>query len=743
VGQARRHIETGEAQKAIPLLEGYLKRKNPQQAVQARYLLGHAFLRCQRWGQAADLFGALAPLYPLLADYCRLHGARARYREKKLAEAAMVAASVEEASLLKTEAELVRADALRALGRPSEAAVIWRAYLGRRTDGARVPEAHFRIAEALELEARGAGQASEARRTEALQHYRQITIKAPLSSLRAEAEKKIAALVRSVPDGVAKARLSPGERFEQAMGYFKAMRNEESEAAFAGILRDRGLSPTLRCKATFYLAQSIFKQRQRARSASTYDEAATLCRRAGEKDLVVKSLYDGGRGLANGKQYTEAIERFRVLEKEFPSHSYADDARLLIAEAFEMMKQKDAASRALAGLSAAYPDGDMVHEALWRLARAAYLDKRYAEALSHLDRAVKELGRPRYYYALGQAPYWKGRILEQTGRPREAAQAYEQCAREFPLSYYALLAFNRLREKHGPLFRRLEQELIAPIGSHRGHWSFEPSAVFARPGFTRGVELARLGFGSDAERELARAGLGLKSGITDGLGPGDSGRWLTAVLYDGAGLWHLSHQLPRSVDTAYKRTYPLGEDFRKWALAYPRAFFPLVHLSARQSAVPEELILSIMREESGFSTVIESYANAVGLMQLILPTARAAGSEHGLKVTRETLHDPAANIKLGSTYLGFLLRAFQGNIPLAIASYNAGEGAAYRWLRAMGKVPLDEFLDRIPYDQTRRYTKRVLSTLFTYSALYGGRAARIPRIGQRLPVVRPRAFGKR
>ena len=100
------------------------------------------------------------------------------------------------------------------------------------------------------------------------------------------------------------------------------------------------------------------------------------------------------------------------------------------------------------------------------------------------------------------------------------------------------------------------------------------------------------------------------------------------------------------------------------------------------------------------------------------------------------------NIKLGATYLGFLRQTFGGSPALAIAGYNAGEGAVARWLRQMGQVPLDEFLDRIPYDQTRRYTKRVLSSLFTYSVLHRPARQRLVRLGQTLPGVTRVTLGR-
>ncbi|HVT09831.1 MAG TPA: transglycosylase SLT domain-containing protein, partial [Polyangia bacterium] len=88
-------------------------------------------------------------------------------------------------------------------------------------------------------------------------------------------------------------------------------------------------------------------------------------------------------------------------------------------------------------------------------------------------------------------------------------------------------------------------------------------------------------------------------------------------------------------------------------------------------------------------------------------------------VTRDTLLDPAKNLELGARFLGFLWKRFDGAAPLAIAGYNAGEAAVDRWLGERGDLDMDEFMETIPYDETRNYTKRVLASFFAYSWLYG------------------------
>jgi soluble lytic murein transglycosylase len=100
---------------------------------------------------------------------------------------------------------------------------------------------------------------------------------------------------------------------------------------------------------------------------------------------------------------------------------------------------------------------------------------------------------------------------------------------------------------------------------------------------------------------------------------------------------------------------------------------------------------------------------------MLVRTAQRFANE---RLTRETLLDPSKNLEVSSRFLAFLLDHFGGALPLAIAGYNAGEAAVDRWLRERGALELDEFIETIPYDETRNYTKRVLASVFAYSWLY-------------------------
>ncbi|PID38954.1 MAG: hypothetical protein CSB49_02970, partial [Proteobacteria bacterium] len=567
----------------------------------------------------------------------------------------------------------------------------------------------------------------------ALHHYKAILIACPLSRQAPAARRGLAAAAHGLPG--AQAKLNGPELLRQSRVYDRKHRNRRAERGFLAALKRGDLDAAGRCQARYHVAKSIFKQRQRDRAEPHFAQAVKLCRKAKLHQLVVKSLYNQARGLYRKGRYLAAAKLFLALEREFPHHSYSDDARLRAAEAYTELKKKKMVAKLLVALPSLHPQGDQRREALWRLARQAYFDKHYKDADKHLGTIIDTLGHARRYYAEGRALYWRARIYGRLGKRGRARRAYEAAIREYPLSYYALQAFNRLREGWPRVFRKLRRELLVPIGKRAGRWTFTDSELTTKPAFRRGIELLRLGLGTYAARELARAGLSTRRGQKPQL-------WLAAVLFDRAGQWSFSHQVPRSRDWRWKRDYPLRDNVRRWRVAFPLAFPQLVRPLARRAGIPKQLAWAVMREESGFSTRIESYANAIGLMQLILPTARAAGSRHRMRVDRKALRDPATNITLGTTFLAFLQRTFRGVTPLIIAGYNAGHGAVYRWLARYRRHSLDELMERIPYDQTRRYSKRVLASFFAYSVLWGKRRD-VPRIGQRLPKARRERLRRR
>lgn len=132
-----------------------------------------------------------------------------------------------------------------------------------------------------------------------------------------------------------------------------------------------------------------------------------------------------------------------------------------------------------------------------------------------------------------------------------------------------------------------------------------------------------------------------------------------------------------------------------------------------------ELVLALIREESFFRPGVVSPANACGLMQLLVETARQVAYSHSMKVYRSDLFDPETNIRLGTEYLKNLLDKYNGRLPLALAAYNAGWERVDAWMNRFGTVKDDEFIEMIPFTETRNYVKNILRNYFYYRFYYG------------------------
>ncbi|MBW2720306.1 MAG: lytic transglycosylase domain-containing protein, partial [Deltaproteobacteria bacterium] len=145
---------------------------------------------------------------------------------------------------------------------------------------------------------------------------------------------------------------------------------------------------------------------------------------------------------------------------------------------------------------------------------------------------------------------------------------------------------------------------------------------------------------------------------------------------------------------------------------------------------PASFVRAIAREESSFDPEVVSWAKAYGLVQLIMPTAKRFASEVGEKATPRTLKKPAVNLKIGARYMAWLWDRLKENPALVPSAYNAGEGAVRRWLQEDAARPLDVFIEEIPYDETRRYTRRVLQTYGVYQWLAD---EQLPELPAKLP----------
>jgi|GEM_PF-614505 len=154
-------------------------------------------------------------------------------------------------------------------------------------------------------------------------------------------------------------------------------------------------------------------------------------------------------------------------------------------------------------------------------------------------------------------------------------------------------------------------------------------------------------------------------------------------------------------------------------IVLPVKYKDIIDRYCQEYKLDSELVFALIRQESFFRPDAVSPANAYGLMQLLLETARQVAYPHRMKVFRKDLFDPAINIRLGTEYLKNLLDKYNGKLPLALAAYNAGRERVDEWMNRFGPVKDDEFIEMIPFTETRNYVKNILRNYFYYRFYYG------------------------
>jgi len=312
-----------------------------------------------------------------------------------------------------------------------------------------------------------------------------------------------------------------------------------------------------------------------------------------------------------------------------------------------------------------------------------------ATAARHFADAAKIAERP---ISVARTAYWQGRAAEAAGAHDEARGFYEKAA-GYSITYYGQLARAKLGQAE--------------------------------------VALRALGSGGRAAFEITSAAQGLKklyeAGVRDlaiTLSSDLASRLTDASHLDALGQLVTDARDPRALlavgKTAVQRGFPL--DLHAFPTLGVPAFEPV------GDRIEKAMVYAITRQESAFDPAAQSSAGARGLMQLMPDTARRTAKRFGFEFALDRLLDPAYNAKLGAAHLGELMSDWKGSHILMFASYNAGGGNVSKWIKAYGDPrspnvdPID-WVERIPFSETRNYVQRVMENLLVYRSRLNERSA--------------------
>lgn len=551
---------------------------------------------------------------------------------------------------------------------------------------------------------------------EALSLYRRVATRAPTTAVGRHAQRQADALVRSLPPKLRTAHREP--RVEDAFALGTALLNdreyESAERHFEQLAQrvrdDRGLA----CKAQLERGRALLRKRQRKEGAELMSKLAGDCR---DPDVTAWARYYAGRALLRLDQPQAALAHYDALPVETPGHRLADDGLFQGALAAADADDEAGMFARLQKLVSDHPEGDMRPDGLFLLAWQARKDKRHVEALGYFDTLLRDGTGENEEGIFGRTAYWRARTLTALGRKPEAIDGYRAVIHDYPLSYYAQQALQRLQELSPREAKRQRAWLEMGKPQPDGALTFPHRGEMDTPAFLGAIALLQVG---ELERaEAALAALGPRSD--------DELMWLTAALYDATGAYAKASAMSRYRLRAFMQTPPIGEARARWRIAYPEAYAPLIEEAAAEAGVPASFLRAVAREESAFNPEAVSSARAYGLIQLMRPTAREHARVLGLPSTPAALKRPEINLRIGAHFIRFLWKRYADNPAVVPAAYNAGHGAAGRWMRATPDMPLDEWIEGIPYGETRRYSRRVLQSYGIYTFLDTGKLPPLPR----------------
>ncbi|HVT03706.1 MAG TPA: lytic transglycosylase domain-containing protein [Thermoanaerobaculia bacterium] len=333
------------------------------------------------------------------------------------------------------------------------------------------------------------------------------------------------------------------------------------------------------------------------------------------------------------------------------------------------------------------PGNDTGLQRFWGQAWSAYTSGDLKTAASLFDYIGKN------YDSINikrQVAYWSARVMERQGRATEADAIYTQLANAPYEDLYAVSA-----QRRGA--KRTVARALNPLEKTADEWPQIADRV-APPELRMAYELSSLGLKREAQLEI-RANLNYANA-----------RFANAILGEIYYLDGASVASSRALRLAFPKLATVEQDSvpsRFIKMDFPLRYEDHIRKEARKRGVDPFLVMALIRQESMFSPEAKSGVGARGLMQIMTPTGRELSQRLGRRFTEASLTDPYSNIDMGVLYVRQLLDRNQGSIQLTAACYNAGIGNVAHWRRAAPSRPIDEFVEDIPFAETRGYVKRV------------------------------------
>lgn len=548
---------------------------------------------------------------------------------------------------------------------------------------------------------------------EAIRYYRRTYFFAAGTAAAKEAEAKLTAMQQPLTPQDADEQIKRAEQLAAAKNYAEAA---NALATLASIF-PASLAPQVQLRRVTVFANAN-------RMADAQNAFNAIPPGAKEKEEAYRQLV---LGYAKTKMWQQARTAADEMRQKFPTGS-------LVAKTFidAGLAARDAKNRADEGYFlntavTAFPNAIEVAQAQFESAWFQHEQKNYALSsqmlTEHLARYVDKDTTNR-----GKAGYWAARDSERAGKIAEACSLYDAVIYRYGANWYGYLAMNRI---------------TALKNNGRCRSTAPPNEQIAKA--AANLKTVTVAAETATEKELVRAEkseelstIGLFDWAIDELNEAKK----TAANSPKINLALAKHyrlkgdQVNALLSLAksypdYAQMFPEEMGREEWDIFYPLTNWPDITKWAQARGLDKFQVAGFIRQETIFDPRAKSSANAYGLMQLLLPTARTMARSYGSRMpgSGEDLYDPSLNIELGTAFLKDLFAKFNRTEYVAVA-YNAGPNRVGPW-RASLPTEIDEFVEAIPFKETKGYVQGIIRNTAQYRRLYDNNGNFRPNVGTR------------
>jgi soluble lytic murein transglycosylase len=664
-------------------VEAYAHQHKADEAGPLAWLvLGYAHYLDNDFPKALTSWQQAKGVAPVLGDYLAYLNASAYQAQQKNSDVITTLSDFEQKypdSLLIHDAGLMYARALTASGALQRAV----AYLEKHRQPVHA-DFEFALAQAHQ-------QAGE--KDKAAEIFRHIYFELPLSPEADTAAFELRALGEMQPTGSFEDRRSRAELL------LKGKRYQPAANDLSPLLEHAPSSALTELQVEF--ANALYRLHKRDDAQHLFEGIAQSAAAAPEtKAQALYFLAEIAREKNDNDHRTELIVQLRTLAPESP---WLQEALLSVANMYLIKKDYETAARFYSEIYQRQRNGRFSPYAHWKAAWLTYRLGKKDDAKRLFDEQLD------FYPTSAEVPaaiYWRGRLAETDGDQPLARAYYSKLSEKYRYFYYANLGRDRLSKigaenvADPPVLNKLSLPSAPPQ-----KWEAPADNIRAQ----KAQLLANAALFDFAVKELQAAASGTPSWQAQA----------TALIYADAGYYHRGIEaLKRAVPNYFSAN--LNQLPRPvWQGLFPRPFWDELKKDSLQNALDPFLMASLIRQESEFNPAALSRANAFGLMQLLPKVGKGLAKEVKIKnFSTDVLFTPNVNLELGTRYFRHMVDHYNGQIEYALAAYNAGEERVDDWRKSGDFKDVEEFVESIPFTETREYVQAIMRNAVMYKLLY-------------------------